>query len=93
MINVIRFTAAWCGPCKTLAPIMDEVKSEVSSEIPNIQFTVVDVDQNRSMATQYNVRSVPTVVVENKGVVVQQLIGLKSKNEYFQAIQNATFKK
>lgn len=93
MINVIRFTAAWCGPCKTLAPIMDEVKSEVSSEIPNIQFTVVDVDQNRSMATQYNVRSVPTVIVENKGVVVQQLIGLKSKHEYFQAIQNATFKK
>lgn len=93
MINVIRFTAAWCGPCKTLAPIMDEVKSEVSSEMPSIQFTVVDVDQNRSMATQYNVRSVPTVIVENKGVVVQQLIGLKSKNEYFQAIKNATFKK
>lgn len=93
MINVIRFTASWCGPCKTLAPIMDEIKQEVTSTIQNIQFSVIDVDQHKSMATQYNVRSIPTVVVEYNGVVVQQIVGLKTKQEYIQAIQSATFNK
>jgi thioredoxin 1 len=92
MINVIRFTASWCSPCKALAPIMDEIKTEMSSNT-KIQFNVIDVDANRSMATQYNVRSVPTVVVENNGVIIQQLIGVKSKMEYITAINNASFNK
>jgi thioredoxin 1 len=92
MINVIRFTASWCSPCRALAPIMDEIKIEMSSN-NKIQFNVIDVDADRSMATHYNVRSVPTVVVENNGVVIQQLIGVKSKMEYITAINNASFNK
>jgi thioredoxin 1 len=92
MINVIRFTASWCSPCRALAPIMDEIKTELSAE-STIRFNVIDVDADRMAASQYNVRSVPTVVVENNGVVVQQLIGVKSKSEYLSAIQQAKFNK
>jgi thioredoxin 1 len=92
MINVIRFTASWCSPCRSLAPIMDEIKMEMSSNT-NVRFNVIDVDADRMTASQYNVRSVPTVIIENNGVVVQQLIGVKSKNEYQSAIKNATFNK
>jgi len=92
MINVIRFTANWCSPCKSLAPIMEDIKSEMSSD-PNIRFSVIDVDSDRMSASQYGIRSVPTVVVENNGVVVQQVVGVKSKMEYITAINNASFNK
>jgi len=92
MINVIRFTASWCSPCKSLAPIMEDIKSEMSSD-PNIRFSVIDVDSDRMSASQYGIRSVPTVVVENNGVVVQQVVGVKSKMEYITAINNASFNK
>lgn len=92
MINVIRFTASWCSPCRALAPIMDDIKTELSAESA-IRFNVIDVDADRMTASKYNVRSVPTVVVENNGVVVQQLIGVKSKSEYLSAIQQAKFNK
>jgi thioredoxin 1 len=71
---------------------MDEIKTELSAE-STIRFNVIDVDADRMAASQYNVRSVPTVVVENNGVVVQQLIGVKSKSEYLSAIQQAKFNK
>lgn len=91
MINVIRFTASWCSPCRALAPIMDEVKSELQVD-SQIKFSVIDVDADRISATHYNVRSVPTVIIENNGVTVQQIIGVKPKEEYISAINKATFK-
>jgi thioredoxin 1 len=90
MINVIRFTASWCSPCRALAPLMDEIKAEMASDT-GVRFNVIDVDTDRMSANQYNVRSVPTVVIENNGVVVQQLVGVKSKSDYIDAIQKANF--
>ena len=91
MINVIRFTASWCSPCRALAPIMDEVKNEMQSNT-EIRFSVIDIDADRTSASNYSIRSVPTVIIENNGVVVQQIIGVKSKSEYINAIINSTFK-
>ena len=91
MINVIRFTASWCSPCRALAPIMDEVKNEMQSNT-EIRFSVIDVDADRTSASNYSIRSVPTVIIENNGVVVQQIVGVKSKSEYINAIINSTFK-
>jgi len=90
MINVIRFTASWCSPCRALAPLMDEIKAEMASDT-GVRFNVIDVDTDRMSVNQYNVRSVPTVVIENNGVVVQQLVGVKSKSDYIDAIQKANF--
>ena len=56
------FTATWCGPCKAFKPIMNEIKSEGYS------VEIIDLDSNQALANQYNVRSVPTTVIEQNGV-------------------------
>ena len=58
MKTIKYFSAAWCGPCKTFKPIMNEVAGEGYS----VQF--IDIDQSSALAEQYNVRSVPTTVIE-----------------------------
>lgn len=76
MIKIIRFTASWCGPCKMLAPIFGELQNEVSG----VSFETVDVDINKSKASQYLVSSVPTVIIEKNGQVVNRFSGVKPKN-------------
>ena len=73
MKTVKYFTATWCGPCQRFKPIMQEVANEGYS----VQF--IDIDSQRDTAEQYNVRSVPTVVIEENGSEVDRLIGATSK--------------
>ena len=69
------FSAAWCGPCKTFKPVMNEISGDGHS----VQF--IDIDQSQDLAQQYNVRSVPTVIVEENGVEVDRIIGAVSKDQ------------
>ena len=71
MLKVTKFSAAWCGPCKVLAPIFDQVKSEVS----DVSFQEVDVDAESALAIQYKVRGVPTIVIEKDGQEVKRIVG------------------
>ena len=73
MKTVKYFSATWCGPCQTFKPIMKEIASEGHS----VQF--IDIDQQEDLAQQYNVRSVPTIVIEQGGTEVNRLIGATSK--------------
>ena len=73
MKTIKYFTATWCGPCQRFKPIMQEVANEGHS----VQF--IDIDSQRDTAEQYNVRSVPTVVIEENGSEVDRLIGATSK--------------
>ncbi len=82
MVTVKKFSAAWCGPCRTLAPMMNEVKSQFS----NVKFEEYDVDEAYEEATKYGIRSVPTVVIEKNGVEVERFAGLQSKLAYINAI-------
>ena len=63
------FSATWCGPCKAFKPVMNEIKSEGY----HVEF--IDIDMLTDLAQQYNVRSVPTVVIEEDGVEVDRLVG------------------
>ena len=73
MKSIKYFTATWCGPCQQFKPIMQEVSNEGHS----VQF--IDIDSQGDLARQYNVRSVPTVVVEQNGSEVNRLIGVSTK--------------
>jgi thioredoxin 1 len=71
MIKVIKFSGEWCGPCKLLAPIFEQVKSTIDG----VSFQDVDVDANSALAIQYKVRSVPTIIIEKDGHEVQRIVG------------------
>ena len=70
------FSATWCGPCKVFKPIMQEIAGEGS-----IIVEFIDIDQEQNKAEKYNVRSVPTTVVEENGVEVDRFIGAIPKDQ------------
>ena len=82
MITLKKFSAAWCGPCKALAPVINEVKGQ----FPNVQFIDYDVDVAFNEATQYGIRSVPTIVIERNGVEMKRFVGMQSKGALVEAI-------
>tara|TARA_B100001248_G_scaffold262395_1_gene258086 strand:+ start:22997 stop:23326 length:330 start_codon:yes stop_codon:yes gene_type:complete len=73
---LVDFWAAWCGPCKAIAPILDELADEMNDKV---QIAKVNVDDNSELAAQYNVRSIPTMLVFKDGVVVEEMVGLSNK--------------
>jgi thioredoxin 1 len=76
MLTVKRYTATWCGPCKQLAPIF----SELQGEIPGVSFQTIDVDNNRDLALENNISSVPTVILEKDGQQVYRFSGVLPKS-------------
>lgn len=85
MVTVKKFSAVWCGPCRALAPVINEIKGNFS----NVKFEEYDVDEAYDEATKYGVRSVPTVVIERNGVELQRFTGVSSKMAYVNAINEA----
>jgi thioredoxin 1 len=75
MVEVKKFFGHWCSPCKLLAPVIEEIKKEMT----DVKFVDVDVDENYELASKYGVRGVPTVVIEKDGVEVKRLVGMQQK--------------
>ena len=82
MVEVKKFYAEWCGPCKVLSPLMENVKSKFTS----VKFENVDIDAQFEVAQKYYVRSVPTVIIEKNGEEIQRFAGLQSELAYTNAI-------
>lgn len=80
---LIDFWAAWCGPCRVLAPIIDDLAQETTG-----QFVIgkLDVDQNPGTSTQYNIRSIPTLIVFKQGKEVERLLGGQHTKETLRAL-------
>ena len=75
---VVDFWAEWCGPCKQIAPIVEEIAQNYDSKI---KVGKVDVDANGPLAAKYGIASIPTMIVFKGGQPVQQVIGYKPKKE------------
>ncbi len=74
---VKRFTADWCAPCRMLAPVLEQVKPQ----FPNVQFEIIDVDENQGEAMKYGVRSIPTVVFVKDGNEVDRFTGVRPEHQ------------
>ena len=85
MVKVKKFSTTWCGPCRALAPVMNEIKGQFS----NVKFEEYDVDNEVDEVMKYNVTSVPTVIIEKDGVVLERFSGLSSKVAYINAINES----
>ncbi|PHT56638.1 Thioredoxin H-type 2 [Capsicum baccatum] len=80
-LMVVDFTASWCGPCKFIAPFL----AELAKKIPNVTFLKVDVDELKSVATDWAVEAMPTFMFIKEGNIVDKVVGAK-KDELQQTI-------
>ena len=87
---LVDFGADWCGPCRMLAPIIEELAGEYSSRI---SFVKLDIDQNPQTATKYGIRSIPTLLLFKKAEPISQIVGFKPKKELKQSLDAALSEK
>ena len=80
---MVDFWAAWCGPCRMVGPVVEELAKEYEGKV---KVGKLDIDQNRETATKYQVMSVPTVIVFQKGKEVKRLVGFPGKAGYQELI-------
>ena len=75
---LVDFWAEWCGPCKMIAPLLDELASEYEGKV---RIGKVNIDEFAALASHYGVRAIPTLLLFKNGQVAEQVVGMKSKRE------------
>jgi thioredoxin 1 len=84
-VTLKDFYADWCGPCKTQDPILDELEEEWE----DVSFEKVNVDEEQDVANEYQVRSLPTLIIENDDGIVERFVGVTQADDIENALQKA----
>ncbi len=82
----VDFWAEWCGPCRMVSPVVEELANDYDGKV---KFVKVNVDEANELASKYNVFSIPTLIILNKGEIVSQQVGAASKESYKSMIDRA----
>lgn len=82
---LVDFYASWCGPCRMLAPILEQVKTEIGSKA---EIYKLDIDEATELARTYGVMSIPTMIIFKDGEEKEKMIGLRQKSQIIEAINN-----
>jgi thioredoxin 1 len=83
---LVDFWAEWCGPCKMLGPVIDELAGEYEGKA---KVGKIDIDNNRDAAVQYGIQSIPSIIIFKNGEVVNKFVGISPKDELASAIDSA----
>lgn len=75
---LVDFWAEWCGPCKMIAPVLDELAGEYQNKV---RIGKVNIDDHPSLAAEYGVRAIPTLLMFKGGQVIEQMVGARSKRD------------
>ena len=75
---LVDFWAEWCGPCKMVAPILDELAEEYQGKL---KIGKVNIDEQQGLAAEYGIRAIPTLLLFSQGQVAEQIVGLRSKRD------------
>ena len=75
---LVDFWAEWCGPCKMIAPVLDELAEEYAGKV---RIGKVNIDEHPALAAQFNVRAIPTLLLFKGGQVTEQMVGARSKRD------------
>ena len=82
---LVDFWAEWCGPCKMIAPILDEIAREKAGAV---KVAKVNVDNNQSLSARYNIRAIPTLLLFKDGQLRDQIMGMTSKKDLLSRIES-----
>lgn len=85
MVKLLDFWAPWCGPCKMMTPVLEELEKELASKV---EIEKINVDENQAKASEYGVMSIPTFVVLKDGKEVGRKIGVTSKEDLLKLIHS-----
>ena len=83
-VSLVDFWAEWCGPCRTQGPILDKLAEKTQDE--HVSICKVNVDENQNIAREYEVMSIPTIILFKDGKVSKQLVGLQEEEDLKKAI-------